>query len=146
MGCSIFRRRIALFVAIILAAQGTRPALAADVTAEEVKKSIELAKKFIISRQNAGDGSWSVAAESSYRVGVSSLAVLALLNSGMTIDEIMDVHDELLVVAHFTTQGAQSGIRLDSPMVHLVDFEDGRVRRYRTFTDREQALRAASGG
>jgi ketosteroid isomerase-like protein len=64
----------------------------------------------------------------------------------MTIEEMADVDDELMVVTRFTTRGAQSGIQMDVPIFHLVDFEDGRVRRYRTFTDREQALRAAESG
>jgi ketosteroid isomerase-like protein len=64
----------------------------------------------------------------------------------MTVDEMTDLDDELFVVTHFTTQGAQSGIQFDARIFHLVDFEDGRVRRYRAFTDREQALRAAESG
>jgi ketosteroid isomerase-like protein len=64
----------------------------------------------------------------------------------MTIEEMADVDDELMVVTRFTTRGAQSGIQIDVPMFHLVDFEGGRVHRYRTFTDREQAMRAAESG
>jgi hypothetical protein len=33
--------------------------------------------------------------------------------------------------------------RLDAPGYHLIRFEGGRVRRYRTFRTREQALEAA---
>ncbi len=64
----------------------------------------------------------------------------------LTVEEMADVHDQLLVVTRFTTQGAQSGIQVDATIFQLVDFDNGRVRRYRTFTDREQALQAASGG
>jgi ketosteroid isomerase-like protein len=64
----------------------------------------------------------------------------------LTVEEMADVEDELLVVTRFTTQGAQSGIQVDATIFQLVDFENGRVRRYRTFTDRDQALRAAAGG
>jgi len=64
----------------------------------------------------------------------------------ITVEELADLDDELFAVTHFTVKGAESGIRMDSPMFHLVEFDDGRVRRYRTFTDREQAMRAAGSG
>lgn len=53
-----------------------------DVTPREVYDSIERAKRWLI-RQQRADGSWRAQGEQ-YRVGVSSLALLALLNCGMT--------------------------------------------------------------
>jgi ketosteroid isomerase-like protein len=62
------------------------------------------------------------------------------------VEELVDLDDELLAVTHFTARGAQSGVPVDAPAFHLIRFEDGRVRRYRVFTDREQALSAAESG
>ena len=61
------------------------------------------------------------------------------------VEELVDLGDELLAVTSFIAKGAQSGVQLDVPAFHLIRFEEGRVRRYRVFTDREQALRAAEG-
>ncbi len=62
------------------------------------------------------------------------------------VDELMDLGDEVLAVVHLNVRGARSGIELETPAFHLVRFENGRVRRYRMFMDREQALRAARAG
>ena len=54
-----------------------------DLSAEEVLAAIDAGKEYLI-RQQKADGSWS----NSYgQVGTSSLAVLALINSGMSPDE-----------------------------------------------------------
>ena len=58
-------------------------------------------------------------------------------------EEFVDLGDDLLVVVRTSVHGAQSGIELDTPGFHLVRFENGRVRRYRWFLDRDQAVRAA---
>jgi len=61
----------------------------AGITAPQVLRSIERGRQFLISRQR-DDGSWSAAGGVRYHVGVSALATLALLNTGMTAkdDEI----------------------------------------------------------
>ena len=56
---------------------------AADLSEADVKLSIERGKKFLVANQNQ-DGSWSIAGGDEARAGVSSLAVLSLLNSGMS--------------------------------------------------------------
>jgi hypothetical protein len=50
-----------------------------------------------------------------------------------------------MVIASITARikGAQSGVELEDSGAHLVEFENGRVRSFRTFRDREQALAAA---
>ena len=53
------------------------------VSAKEVLRAIDRSKSFLLSHQN-GDGSWSVAGVSTHKIGITSLAVLALLNAGMT--------------------------------------------------------------
>ncbi|HUG93602.1 MAG TPA: DUF4159 domain-containing protein [Planctomycetaceae bacterium] len=57
----------------------------AGLSEEAVLRSIERAQKFLIRRQG-GDGSWS-AGQGGYGVGVSSLALLALINSGLTAND-----------------------------------------------------------
>ena len=62
------------------------------------------------------------------------------------VEELVDLGDEVLAVTRFNVRGAQSGIEIDAPAFQLIRFENGRVRRYRMFMDREQALRAARAG
>jgi ketosteroid isomerase-like protein len=61
----------------------------------------------------------------------------------ISIEEIEMVGDEVLIDVKFHVSGSASGISLDTPMYHLVHFEDSLVRRYRVFAEREQALEAA---
>ena len=56
-------------------------ALAADLSEIEVKQAIERGKQFLVKEQ-AQEGSWP--AEANIRTGVSSLCILALINSGMS--------------------------------------------------------------
>lgn len=58
---------------------------AADLSESQVKLAIEQGKKYLISRQ-AQDGSWNVkeGGGPDWKIGVTSLCVLALANSGMT--------------------------------------------------------------
>lgn len=58
----------------------------ADLTAEVVLRSLEGGKRFLVSRQRA-NGSWSNEEDGSdgnHPIGVTSLTVMSLLNSGMT--------------------------------------------------------------
>jgi ketosteroid isomerase-like protein len=59
------------------------------------------------------------------------------------VEELLPIGDELVAVVRFTVTGAKSGIELDTPIVQVFRFENGRVRGCRVFTDREQAVRAA---
>jgi ketosteroid isomerase-like protein len=59
------------------------------------------------------------------------------------VDELLPIGDELVAVVSFTLEGAKSGIQLDAPVVQVFRFEEGRVRRCRVFTNREQAIEAA---
>lgn len=60
--------------------------LAADLSGAAVKEAIDRGRKFLISQQ-AADGHWDVDNEA-YRIGVTSLAVMALLNCGMSPQEV----------------------------------------------------------
>src|SRR5579872_3747290 len=58
---------------------------AAEISAKQVLDSIERAKRVLLAAQQP-DGSWkSGGGNDSYGVGVSSLAMLALINTGMTV-------------------------------------------------------------
>jgi len=65
-------------------------------------------------------------------------------NVELTVTELSEIAPGV-VFASITgrIKGAKSGVELEDKGAHLVDFEDGRVRRFRTFRDREQALTAA---
>lgn len=68
-----------------------QPLAAEDISAEAVLKAITSGKKFLISQQQQ-DGSWTFADTSNltgqnYQVGFTSLAVLALLNCGLTSED-----------------------------------------------------------
>ena len=81
---------LSLIAAVLFAGFAPQAALAQrprgdadrEVTPREVYDSIERAKRWLV-RQQRADGSWRAQGEN-YRVGVSSLAMLALLNCGMT--------------------------------------------------------------
>jgi ketosteroid isomerase-like protein len=66
---------------------------------------------------------------------------------GMAVEaeEILDLGDSVLAVVRFRIEGARSGVHLDAPSFHVIRFDGGRVRHYRTFNDRDEALRAAQG-
>lgn len=58
-------------------------------------------------------------------------------------ESISIVGDEVLADVKFAVDGAHSGVHLVDDSYHLIRYEGGRVRRYRVFTDRDQALAAA---
>lgn len=63
------------------------PALRAqELTEEAVKTAIKRGRDFLIRKQNA-DGSWTAQDSSDWQVGVSSIVLLSLINSGMTLDD-----------------------------------------------------------
>ncbi len=79
---SFWSQTIALL--LLIAIIGLAPAARGeDLTKEQVLRSIELAKKFLLLNQQA-DGSWP---GKDYPTGITSLAMLALLNTGMTADD-----------------------------------------------------------
>ncbi len=72
-----------LVVCTMVVALFAEPILAADLTAEAVRRAIERGQEFLL-RQQTGDGSWPEGTHP--RGGVTSLAMLALLESGVTPD------------------------------------------------------------
>ena len=64
----------------------------------------------------------------------------------MEVVELEELGDEILGSVQVRVVGSASGISLDTPSYHLIRLEGGRIRRYRTFTTREHALKAAESG
>jgi ketosteroid isomerase-like protein len=59
-------------------------------------------------------------------------------------EELRDLGERVLVLGGWRGRGRASGVELgDQPATWLLDVEDGKVRRLRTFTDRAEALHAA---
>jgi ketosteroid isomerase-like protein len=57
------------------------------------------------------------------------------------VEEYLDAGDEVVVVLQL--KGEARGLPLDATVVHVVLFEDGKLRRVRQYLSREQALEAA---
>ena len=83
--CRIVLQRLGVVACLLAALTSSKQIQAAELSAKVVTKSIERARKFLISQQQP-DGSW-LAETTPYQVGVSSLVLLALLNSGMTVED-----------------------------------------------------------
>jgi uncharacterized protein len=58
-------------------------------------------------------------------------------------EEIIDCGDDVLVVAHEEGRGAASGVTVSAESFQLFTIRDGKVLRFRGFTDRASALEAA---
>lgn len=77
------RRKFVLCSICSLTAMLSGPALAADLNAEMVLRSIERGQTHL-RMQQFPDGSWHSEVQKDHVIGITSLAVLALINSGMT--------------------------------------------------------------
>lgn len=71
---------------ISLLTQPRQSVSAQELTAKSVVDSIERGKKFLLSQQNE-DGSWPAPGGGNYVAGVSCLALMAVINCGMTADD-----------------------------------------------------------
>jgi len=56
-----------------------------------------------------------------------------------------DVGGRLIVFGHWVACGRTSGVELHRQATWVVDVRDGKIARWQTYTDREEALRAARG-
>ena len=65
---------------------------------------------------------------------------------GFEIEEVLDCGDEVLVCATERARGAGSGASVEARLYALIGMRDGKVARYREFTDGEDARRAAGIG
>ena len=84
-----FRLLICLICAAAIAVPRAGGGALADVSAKQVLDSIEKAKRVLLALQQP-DGSWKTGGGwgEQFSVGVSSLALLALLNTGMTVADV----------------------------------------------------------
>lgn len=82
---AITRWRLLLVAALVLAAPGER-IRAEELSRKVVVESIEKGKAFLLKAQR-NDGSWQSEINSTYSVGITSLALLALINSGMSVHD-----------------------------------------------------------
>lgn len=77
------RWRWLIVVSCLLSCLWPSSSNAAELTAERVLDAISRSRQFLVSKQTA-DGSWSVPALGQYKVGVTGLVVLSLINGGLT--------------------------------------------------------------
>src|SRR5262245_11243865 len=57
-----------------------------------------------------------------------------------------DVNGHLVVFGHWLATGRHSGVELRVPATWVVDVRDGKISRWQTYTDRDEALRDARAG
>lgn len=116
----------------------------AEPTKEEVLEAIERAKRFLVSTQRKDaskkSGSWIAPERENFPVGITCLALLALLNSGMTVadepiahglaylrnvDEPNTTYEASLMIMVLTAakDGARDNARLISLVTKLEDWQ-----------------------
>src|SRR3569623_1221658 len=78
-----WRARLIVGISLIATAGHT---WAADLSGPAVKEAIERGRRFLVSQQ-AARGYWDVD-KPGFRVGITSLAVMALINSGMSPQDV----------------------------------------------------------
>ena len=61
----------------------------------------------------------------------------------VTIEEIIDAGDQVLVVAHHEGRGRRSGVQVDTRFYEVYTVREGKVSRVDEFTERAEALEAA---
>jgi ketosteroid isomerase-like protein len=67
----------------------------------------------------------------------------ALWNATVDVSETRDLGDYVLVFAIFRAKGKGSGVEVERSIGYLIEFEDGLIRRARTYFPPEEALEAA---
>jgi ketosteroid isomerase-like protein len=61
-------------------------------------------------------------------------------------DELIDLGDDVLVLARERGVGRASGLEFDQKLGHLISFRDGRITRFRVFGSWRRALREVGIG
>jgi ketosteroid isomerase-like protein len=61
----------------------------------------------------------------------------------VTIEEIIDAGDQIVVVAHHEGRGRKSGVKVDTRFYEVYTVHEGKVSRVDEFTERAEALEAA---
>ena len=57
--------------------------------------------------------------------------------------EFRDLGEQVVAIGHFGGRGRESGVRIETPMVWLVEFKNGKAVRAREYLDPAEALKAA---
>jgi ketosteroid isomerase-like protein len=57
--------------------------------------------------------------------------------------ELIETDHSIVAILHLIGRGAGSGIEMDETDAHVFTFSDGKVTRWRNFSDRSEALEAA---
>jgi ketosteroid isomerase-like protein len=61
----------------------------------------------------------------------------------VTVEEIIDAGDQVVVVAHHQGRGRASGVDVDTRFYEVYTLREGKVSRVDEYTDRTEALEAA---
>jgi ketosteroid isomerase-like protein len=61
----------------------------------------------------------------------------------VTVEEIIDAGDQVLVVAHHQGRGRESGVKVDTRFYEVYTLREGKVSRVDEYTEREEAIAAA---
>ena len=64
-------------------------------------------------------------------------------NLGWEVEAIRDCGEQILALGHIRGEGRDSGVAIDARAGWLAHFSDGRITKFQTFADRDQALGAA---
>jgi ketosteroid isomerase-like protein len=59
------------------------------------------------------------------------------------VEELRDQGDVVLALGHIRGQGRDSGVAIDSRAGWLARFREGRIKRFQTYADRNEALKTA---
>ena len=55
-------------------------------------------------------------------------------------EEVIDHEERVVAIVRIESTGLSSGVALDSPVVHVFAFRDGKITRLETFASRSEAL------
>jgi uncharacterized protein len=61
----------------------------------------------------------------------------------VTVEEIIDAGDQVVVVAHHHGRGQASGVKVDARFYEVYTLREGKVSRVDEYTERDEALEAA---
>ena len=61
----------------------------------------------------------------------------------VTVEEIIDAGDQVVVVAHHQGRGRESGVEVDTRFYEVYTLREGKVSRVDEYTERAEALEAA---
>jgi ketosteroid isomerase-like protein len=57
--------------------------------------------------------------------------------------EVRDLGDRVVAIGRLRVRGKESGVEVESPIIYVADFRNGKAFHVRTYLDREEALAAA---